>query len=51
MVAGRLRWDPVQVPIADTTAQTAEGQKHSVQQLSHSPSYLCHPLPLMAVRG
>lgn len=50
VVAGGLGWDPVQIPIANATPQTAKGQKHSIQGLSHSPSYLCHPHPLLAVR-
>lgn len=51
MVAGGLDWDPMQIPVADTTPQTAEVQKHSIQELSHSLSYVCHPHPPMAVRG
>lgn len=28
MVAGGLGWDPVQIPVANATAQAAKGQKH-----------------------
>lgn len=35
MVTGGLGWDPVQIPVADTTPETAKGQKHSIQKLSH----------------
>lgn len=50
MVAGRLGWDPVQIPVANTTAQTAKDQKHSIQELSHivpQPFLSLPPHPLM----
>jgi len=38
VVAGRLGWDPVQIPIADTTAQTALSTPGCVGSYSHLPA-------------